>query len=954
MSTRPHARSLLEREAEVAALHAMVDATSGGDGRLVAVEGNAGIGKTRLLGEARDLAHHRDFEVLTARGGEFESEFAFGIVRQLFEPTLAVASPESRQELLSGAAELAAPVVLGTPVATAAGVGAEASFATLHGLYWLAANFALRRPSLLVVDDLHWADDPSLRWLGYLARRLEGLPLLVVVAMRPPGQARAPALLAELLADPGAVVIRPGELGRESTAMLARELLGLEPDPEFAAALHTASGGNPLYVGALLDAVARDGISPTGEHAPRLLALGPEAVSQGVVLSLGRLPGEAIELALAAAVLGDGTGLHLAAALAGLDARAAGRAATSLVHAGLLRREEPLEFVHPVVRTAVYEGAHSGDRLAARRRAAEILLESGAPPEQAAAHLLHSLPSGDPFVTTTLRRAARRALAQGAPEAAVAHLRRALAEPPGEELAGVLGELGSAEQLVDVAAAIEHLTEAVALTTDPTGRAEHVLEQSRVLWLAGRPSEAVEVLRTELGRPGAAPPDLRERLLADLVGGSMWDPDLHQLAVEQLAGIDEDELHGGLGSDCLLAVLGELELQRGVDRDRAVTLAERALASGRLVRERALALFSVTGTLFGAGELDTLSVAVEAALGAGRRAGDIPGITALVQTRALVAAQRGDLVTAEADVAEALEIARAHGLTNTLRYSGAFAATIAVERGRLGDAEALLTSLGPLTAELPSPHLSFLLDARGRLRLAQQQAEGALADFMACGAILDSLQIANAAHTAWQSRASLALHALGRSAEARRCAAEEVERARRWGAPRPLGIALRALGLVEGGEAGADALREAIAVLSASPARLELARVLVDLGASLRRGNRRSEARELLRQGVELAHRCGATPLVERANEELAATGARPRKLVLTGLESLTASERRVAQLAAEELSNKEIAQALFVTVKTVEVHLSSVYRKLEIGSRRHLAGALVGPQAAQAVPAAC
>jgi DNA-binding CsgD family transcriptional regulator len=139
-------------------------------------------------------------------------------------------------------------------------------------------------------------------------------------------------------------------------------------------------------------------------------------------------------------------------------------------------------------------------------------------------------------------------------------------------------------------------------------------------------------------------------------------------------------------------------------------------------------------------------------------------------------------------------------------------------------------------------------------------------------------------------------------------------------------------------------LREAVAVLAHSPARLEYARALVDLGAALRRGNSRSEARQLLRQGLELAHRCGASALVKLANEELAATGAHARTILLTGLDALTASERRVAHMAAEDLSNKEIAQALFVTVKTVEQHLSRVYRKLDISSRRQLGDALGGP----------
>jgi DNA-binding NarL/FixJ family response regulator len=196
---------------------------------------------------------------------------------------------------------------------------------------------------------------------------------------------------------------------------------------------------------------------------------------------------------------------------------------------------------------------------------------------------------------------------------------------------------------------------------------------------------------------------------------------------------------------------------------------------------------------------------------------------------------------------------------------------------------------------------------------------------------------------AWRSHLALALLGLGRRDEALELVREEVELARDWGSPRPIGVALRVRGLAEGGAEGIEMLRESVAVLEGSSARLELARSLVELGAALRRSNQGAEARELLREGLDFAIRSGARPLVERAEQELAATGARPRRLLLSGVESLTASERRVARFAAEGLSNKDIAQALFVTTKTVEVHLGNVYRKLGIGSRTELPQALGG-----------
>jgi DNA-binding CsgD family transcriptional regulator len=225
--------------------------------------------------------------------------------------------------------------------------------------------------------------------------------------------------------------------------------------------------------------------------------------------------------------------------------------------------------------------------------------------------------------------------------------------------------------------------------------------------------------------------------------------------------------------------------------------------------------------------------------------------------------------------------------------------------------------------------------------MIERRFEEALADFLACGQALDLFAISNPAYVPWRSRAGLALRQLDREAEARELAEDELALSERWGAPHTVGISLHALALIRGGRVGLRLLDQAVELLASSMARLEHARALVDLGAALRRANRRSDARLHLRQAIDLAQRCGAQPLVDRANDELAATGAHRRTALLRGVESLTASERRVAQMAAEDLSNKDIAQALFVTVKTVEVHLSRVYRKLGIASRRQLAEAL-------------
>ena len=185
------------------------------------------------------------------------------------------------------------------------------------------------------------------------------------------------------------------------------------------------------------------------------------------------------------------------------------------------------------------------------------------------------------------------------------------------------------------------------------------------------------------------------------------------------------------------------------------------------------------------------------------------------------------------------------------------------------------------------------------------------------------------------------LLALGDTAGATALAGEALDRARRAGTPRALGGALRVAGLVHGGEHGLDLLHQAVDALTPSPSLLWRAEALVDLGAALRRAGRRTECRDPLRDGMDLAHRCGATPLADRASNELRALGHRIRRRATTGAEALTASERRVAELAAEGLTNKQIAQSLFVTVRTVETHLSGSYIKLAITAREQLAAAL-------------
>src|SRR3954468_1976987 len=884
---------LLERDAELAAVNAMLDAAVGGEGGLMIVEGTAGIGKTRLLGAARELALERDVELLNARGGELEGTFVFGIVRQLFEAPLAAVSLDVRAELLAGAAELSGSLFASVPIN--ARDGPDSSFAMLHGLYWLAANFAVRNPTLLIVDDLHWADEPSLRWLIYLAHRLEGLPLVLLAGTRPPEQADAPELIRELLADPAGVVIRPTTLGQDSAAALARERLGDEPDPAFSTALEAGSGGNPLYLVALIDAVSQQGFAPTAEHAPHVLALGPRAVSYGVSTRLARLPTEASDLLRAAAILGERTELSLTAALAGLDMAAALSAASALVGSDLLRHETPVEFMHPVVRTAVLANMSTAERVSAHGRAAEVLLGAGALPEQAATHFAQTIPAHDPLVVATLRSAARRSLTRGAPQAAVAYLRRALEEPPqAAERAELLYELGVAELNSDAAEASEHLRQAVVTLTDAADRPDIVLAYSHSLIATDRTEEATRLLQTTSDRVREVDRDLHLRLEARLVVGTQFEPAFRRLRSERLEAARAGELESGRGAALVLAQWALEEARRGASRARAVDYALRAQALGALVEMDEL-LFAMNSlyALALAGEPDEAERALTAAIAAAQNHGDIVNLSVSYLVRGIVRWERGDLLGAEEDLRMG-ELLEWPGLE---AERAAYLADVLLEQGKPDEATAVIEA--PLAVRAPGFTVHFL-QTRGRVRLETGRLEQALADFLEVGSITESLGIENPAYAPWRSQAALNLYKLDRTAEARDLALAELELSRRWSAPRTLGISLRALALVEGGERREQLLREAVEVLADSPARLEHARVLIALGAALRRGNSRSEARSLLREGVELAHRCGASALAAGGNEELAATGARPRGIQLSGVDELTVSERRVAQMAAE------------------------------------------------------
>ena len=333
---------------------------------------------------------------------------------------------------------------------------------------------------------------------------------------------------------------------------------------------------------------------------------------------------------------------------------------------------------------------------------------------------------------------------------------------------------------------------------------------------------------------------------------------------------------------------------------------------------------------------DTLQRLCEDLLAAARRRGAMQELVGISLFRASAWCDCGALADAEADARWALERAdgvhQIHAVSEVIR--------VLVERDELDEAERVLEQCVDPLASHSIRVVPFLI-ARGRLRAAQGRLPEALDDFLECGQRCEPLGLCTPSALPWRGEAALAHAALGSKEEARRLAGEQLELARAFGRPRTLGISLRAGGLIQGGAAGLELLGEAVKTLERSQSPLELARALSDYGAALRRAGRRVQARTELERALDVAHHCGARRIANQARAELIAAGAKPRRDAITGRDALTAGELRVARLAAEGLTNREIAQALFITTKTAKGHLSHVYRKLEITRRGQLANAL-------------
>ncbi len=938
------ARTLLEREDELRAVDDALTMLVAGAGTAIVVEGEAGIGKSAIAGYAIDEASRRGFHVVRAQGAEFQRALPYGVVLDLFGSLAHGDLPG--MDLFAGPAAITRQLfgVPGDRGAVSATLERPDPVAYLHGLFWLVLNLVEHGPLVIVVDDAHWADDPSLRFLLRIAGRVDEIPVLVLVATRSDGESADRPALTRLLTHRAATHLVPDPLSEPGVGALMARLTGRHVDDELRQASWRATRGNPFFVTELGSELAKR--SPDRTDAQEVESFIPERVGRYVQDRLAGADPSDRRLAESIAILGDAASLHRAKLVAGLEPRIGVDAARRLAQAGILADDSTLAFRHPIVRSGILAAIPGPVRAALHRRSALLLADEDADISVISPHLDEADPSGDQRVVELLQRAAAEATSRGEPQVAAALLRRALLEPPDAgRRANVFLLLARAEAASGSATAPETFAQALTLTDAPLAKAALQLELGLALVANGQWPAAREAFEQGLANVSALAPgsesELRARLEAGFLSTAWITMEDRAEVGARLGRILAATEIGAANRDLVMWIAFQQSSMVSAAAPDVAAMVKRAFAEapidvlaheGQVIEVGAGALLQTDELPL---EVDILTRALEAA----RTSGPIAKAGIYAYCRSWPHLVMGRLTDAIADAEEALRAAEV-GWETFVPAAATVASLAYIERDELDAAEQVV-ALDPERWGQRIDSVMLLPLAAGRLALARGDAAGAAEHLRRAGESAGTAFMRSAGPSDWRGPLAIALLGLERRDEARDLAQELLEIARAWGAAWPLGNALRVAGVVEGGRNGLSLLREAEGLLSGSPARLEHARLLVDLGAALRRNGSLTDAREVLARAADLSRQIGARRLLARATAEQRAAGARPRRVALTGVESLTPAEARVVQEAVAGRTNREIAQALFVTPKAVEFHLANAYRKLHIGSRGELAGVM-------------
>ncbi|MFI1510758.1 ATP-binding protein [Streptomyces sp. NPDC020597] len=930
----------VERECELALLVELTRRTAAGDPALVMLEGPDGIGKTTLLRALIAEARAEDLRVVHTTAGHEGERLPLSTAHTL------LAGLDAGVGGMSPAAWPHAPDASGTSARSRRLAcydvdGANPSFGALAQLHEVVRSAAAQSPLVIVVDDAEEADAASLRFLAHTARRLAGLPVLLALARR--GGADEPALN-DVAALPQCRLVRPRPLTSEGIGLLALRLLGSETDAAFQESCLAATNGNPLLATRLLKALREERLPLTADHVASVPGQDIHAFRLRAAGLLHRHPAVTVQAARALAVLGDRVTPENGARLALLDSPVFARSLLALVSNGLVtsNSDGSWSFSHALLRNAVLGDMSDEERDALHGRAARLLHDEGARSSDVAEHLCHAPSTAlQPWAAAVLRDAAREAVLHASPVRAVELLRACVPEGA-EETADpcLLFELGVAEMRVDAGASVRHLTSALDRATEPRLRLEALGALAEALTRQGQVTRAAGLLA-------------RCRSEAALTASGSTDPQLVEAQLLIAASTNRaafTELLETVSFD--LSLPGDTPEQRALLATRAVISASRmdrvaeAVAAARTVVRRSTATADAAAYL---------GAAASALLYA-----DLPHEAEAVYQRLVIGADAllgptyRNLLALSADAHQrlgALEQASSASAaalagTNVARATPFEALALAVRLHTLLDqgdlAQAVL-----LEAEIPDPvqdgswQWNEVVGARGRLHLAKDGPTRALAHFEECARRQAGWQRTSPAVSPWWYWAGRTHLALGDRASAVALAERAVSDARSAGLPCALGSGLELWAATMSDDQRPALLEEAEEVLMGTRAALWLARVRVARGQALQRLGYQKAAREVLRQGWEEAYGVGSLPLHTVAHRALLATGARPRRPVSRGPGALTQSESQVARLAADGKSNAYIAETLFVTRRTVEVHLTSVYRKLGLTGRRELRDSL-------------
>ncbi|SOE07808.1 AAA family ATPase [Streptomyces sp. Ag109_G2-15] len=882
-SSAAAAASLWERDAEIATVTRTLDvlrADQSSAGSLLVFRGEAGLGKTALLTETRRIAERRGCTVWSARGGETLKSVPFNVVRQLLQPALVSLLPEEAREYLGDWYDIAGPALgIVDP-----GEGSVDPQYVCDGLVAAVRRLARREwPLVLIIDDAHWADQETLRWLAAFAERLDDLSVLVVVARRP-GEVSGESArhLEAIAAAAGRPVNNLSALTPEATAGLTRATVGRHADDPFCREVWAVTGGNPYDTVELLAKVLDSEVQPVESRAGELRALNRAARGGGLVDRLNGLGIDATQFAWAAAILGTGISVDLVARLASMSTDVAERCAELLRTARILTEPDPaagteteggeLEFVHPLIASAVYNSIPPAVCTAMHGVAAQILTETGHGAAEASRHLLKVHPDDDEELVEQLREAAREHLAVGAPDAARRCLERALEEPPRPEVhAHVLLELGHATLLTAPSVTIEHLQSALVMPgLDGGQRVDAVVRLSQALLHNDQLEEAVRTVEAEAARHDAGPVKLRLQAVQ-----FMWEG-IHGETVSQERSRRLAELAGTCtGRDnserALLILRGFDAMTHGENAEEVLQLCDRALVNGRLAPglgwtdgEWGIELLMMLGSAYAyADRLDRaeslFAEALRAYTGAGWRGGHLSLANAFL---GLAYRRQGRLRDAETTLREALNLAERVGRGLPLYWSSTCGLVdTLLARGHVEEAWSIAEQYGfappyPSTIVLPD-----IRSVRGRLLLAVGRTEEGINELEAAEKTAASRGGHNPVLAPWSIDLAKAL-ATQDPARAAQLAADARRQAERFGTDTAIGEALRCAAALETGQRAVRLAAQAVAYLEASPCQYEHAAARVEYGIAIR-----SVAE--LNRGLALARSIGADGLVAQAREVL-------------------------------------------------------------------------------------